>query len=141
MSRLEKNTNQRILFATLFSTLLFGFVGTVQGEPEELLIVRGYNGANFCDATIIGTGNSPTVKPQETLTNLSVNCGSSKNVTYKELRALLPNDHACITYLRKLRDQNNLTQIVKDPLPNNKYHCLLSELTPKQFVSGSKWQN
>lgn len=115
--------------------------GASAGGPEEMLIVRGYNLNSPCDAAIIGTGNTPPVGPKEPLTDLSVSCGSSKKVTIQQLRQPLPNAHACVTFLRKLRDKNKLTQLVADPTPENQYHCLLSVITPNQFIAGSKWEN
>jgi len=152
MPYLNMTTHPIKLFVTIYVLLLSGCNSSspttisnyelmAKKGSGELLIVRGYNGGSPCNAAVIGNGNSPSVGPKELLTNLSISCGDSKKVTYADLRAPLPSTHACVTYLRKLNDQNQDTQVVKDPIDGNRYHCLLSEITPKQFISGSKWQD
>ncbi len=102
-------------------------------------IVRGVNGTN-CDATAIGSGNQPPAKPTEDLTDLSVSCSQDPKVTVTALRAPLPNAHACVTTLDALRRVRPNVTIVADPAPGNGYHCLLDNITPRQFVSGATYQ-
>lgn len=103
-------------------------------------IVRGANGGT-CEATAIGNGNNPSVGVNEDLTNLSVSCSDQKGVSWSQLRAPLPNAHACVATLGDLRKRNKYVTIVGDPTDDNPYHCLLEDITPKQFVAGSNYQN
>ncbi|MGE3538759.1 MAG: hypothetical protein AB7N91_15175 [Candidatus Tectimicrobiota bacterium] len=103
-------------------------------------IVRGYNMGTPCDAMTIGNGNNPKVGPGEDLTNLSVSCSDDDKVSYTQLRASLPNPHACVATLGDLRKSRKEVTIVAAPETDNLYHCILDNITPKQFISGSKWQ-
>jgi hypothetical protein len=103
-------------------------------------IVRGMNGLS-CDATAIGNGNDPHVGPKTELTNLSVSCSDDTSVSYSQLRAPLPNPHACVSTLGSLRKQNRTVAVVRDGNNQNPYHCLLQNITPNQVVAGSKFQN
>ena len=97
-------------------------------------IVRG---ANACPLTAqaVGQGNNPPVRAKEPLTDLSVIASDDKRVTYNQLAAYVPHANYGFTTLGDLRKANKHVLIVRDPLPNNPYHCLLSVITPKEFVS------
>lgn len=101
-------------------------------------VVRGVN-QTACIPANIGNGNDPSVGPKEDLTNLSVSCSADKKVTFQQLRAPLQNNHACRTTIGALRKQNRYVAIVADPIDGNPYHCLLSDITPNQFVQGAKY--
>jgi hypothetical protein len=102
-------------------------------------LVRGSN-TNPCTAQAIGSGNVPPVGPTEDLTNLSVSCSEDKDVTYKELWDVLPQQHACGTTLADLRKERPDVTIVSDPTGANPYHCILDNITPREFVRAIKWQ-
>ena len=102
-------------------------------------IVRGSN-AVPCNAQAIGQGNSPPVRAAEDLTNLSVSCSDNKNVSYNELRNYLPHPHACGSTLDNLRKARRTVTIVSDPTNTNPYHCILSDITPEEFIRSIKWQ-
>jgi len=104
-------------------------------------IVRAVNGKDnpICTANVIGTGNDPSVGPSDELTNLSVSCSDDRQVTYSQLKQPLgANRSFCITTLGELRDKNKEVLIVADPEAGNPFHCLLSHITPKQFVAATK---
>jgi hypothetical protein len=101
---------------------------------EWTKIVRGANGCPLT-AQSVGDGNNPKVRPSEPLTDLSVNASDDKKVTYSTLAAGLPNTNYGFTTLGELRKANKFVLIVRDPLPNNPYHCLLSVITPKEVIS------
>lgn len=106
------------------------------GKPitaEWTKIVRGANGCPLT-AQSVGDGNNPKVGPSEPLSDLSVNASDDKQVSYAELAGWLPNAHYGFTTLGDLRKGNKFVLIVRDPLPNNPYHCLVSVITPKEFV-------
>ncbi|WP_269530904.1 hypothetical protein [Chitinimonas sp. BJYL2] len=103
-------------------------------------IVRGYNGGSPCAAATVGAGSMPSAGPKEDMSNLSVSCSDDKKVTWAQLREPLPNNHACVTTLDDLRKQNKYVTIVKDKTPDNAYHCVLSNITPTQFVNAAKHQ-
>jgi len=102
-------------------------------------IVRGSN-ALPCNAQTIGQGNSPSVGPKEDLTNLSVSCSDDKSVSYNELLNHLPHAHGCGSTLDDLRKARPSVTVVSDPTGGNPYHCILDNITPKEFISGIKWQ-
>ena len=103
-------------------------------------IVRGYNGGAPCDPTIIGAGSAPKAGPNEDMSNLSVSCSADGSVSWTRLREDLPNAHACVATLGDLRKQRREVTVVRDPTDDNPYHCVLSTITPRQFVSGSRYQ-
>ena len=108
-----------------------------RGKPitaEWTKIVRGANGCPLT-AQSVGDGNRPKVGPRESLTDLSVNASDDKKVTYEDLAAGLAHAEYGFTTLGDLRKANKSVLIVRDPLPTNPYHCLLSVITPKEFVS------
>lgn len=107
------------------------------GRPITDKWTKIVRGANVCPLTArsVGDGNNPKVGPNEPLSDLSVNASDDKKVSYAELAAGLPNAHFGFTTLDDLRKANQFVLIVRDPLPNNQYHCLLSVITPKEFVS------
>lgn len=102
-------------------------------------IVRGVNQTR-CEAGPIGDGNNPRVGPDEPLTDLSVSCSDDKAVTIADLRAPLANPHICWSDLERLRKANRHVLVVSSPEDDNPYHCLLSVITPRQFVSRSHWR-
>jgi hypothetical protein len=137
-------SNVPILVAALV-VLLQGCAGPRPDEPTSIQrgqpitaewtkIVRG---ANDCPLTAksVGDGNNPKVGPREPLSDLSVNASDDKKVTYAVLAAGLPNARYGFTTLGDLRKANKSVLIVRDPLPDNPYHCLLSVITPNEFVS------
>ncbi|QDH69079.1 hypothetical protein [Marilutibacter alkalisoli] len=103
-------------------------------------IVRGYNGGPPCDPQTIGDGSAPKAGPDEDMSNLSVSCSADRNVGWTQLRANLPNPHACVATLGDLRKQRREVTIVRDPTDDNPHHCVLSTITPRQFVRGSRYQ-
>lgn len=109
-----------------------------KGLGADTKVVRGVN-QTYCDATAIGNGSNPKVGKKEDMTNLSVSCSDNKKVSFDDLRAPLPSPHFCQTTIGKLRKKNKSVVIVSDPVPTNRYHCLLSRITPNQFVAGSKY--
>lgn len=111
---------------------------SIVGAPKNLLVVRGTNQPGNCVAQNVGNGNSPRVGVNELLTDLSVSCGDPAKVTIAQLKAPLPNAHACKSDLVKLRKKNKAVKLVKDPTGDNPYHCLLSDITPNEFVAGSQ---
>ena len=102
-------------------------------------VVRGVNGG-FCSGMAIGNGNDPKVKPTGDLTNLSVSCSKNKQDTVKELSQFLPNPHICYSTLQDLRKARREVVVVRDPIAENPYHCLLGTITPNQFISRSRYQ-
>ncbi|RRH93905.1 hypothetical protein EH240_28580 [Mesorhizobium tamadayense] len=89
----------------------------------------------------IGDGNNPKVDPSEDVDNLSVNCSDDKTVTESVLRSSLPaGTHIYSGTLETLRNSRKGVTLVRDPVPGNDYHCLLSNVTPKQFISGTSWK-
>lgn len=102
-------------------------------------VVRGYNNPSPCNASVIGTGNDPSVGPNQDLTDLSISCSDKDGVTVAQLRAPLPNPHLCYATLSMLRRARRDVAVVRDPTPTNPYHCLLMTITPNQFVSRAKW--
>lgn len=103
-------------------------------------IVRGYNGAAPCNPTVIGQGSLPKAGVKEDMSNPSVSCSDDKHDDWKALRKPLPNPHACVTTLGDLRKWRREVTLVRDPTDTNPHHCVLSTITPKQFVSGSRYR-
>jgi len=64
-------------------------------------------------------------------------------VTDKDLKAplRLPGRVFCVTTLKKLRKQRKEVTVVADETNDNPYHCLLSNITPKQFVAAAREQD
>jgi hypothetical protein len=114
--------------------------GTGPVTAKWTKIVRGVNQMR-CEAGPIGDGNDPQVGPNEPLTDLSVSCSDDRSVTLDQLRAPLLNPHICWSELEKLRRSNRHVLAVRAPTRDNPYHCLLSVITPKEFVSRSFWRN
>jgi hypothetical protein len=114
-----------------------GSTATRGGPPITAEWTKIVRGANSCPLTAqsVGDGNNPKVRPNEPLSDLSVNASDDKKVTYSTLAAGLPNPNYGFTTLGDLRKANKFVLIVRDPLPNNPYHCLLSVITPNEVVS------
>ncbi len=112
-------------------------VEVTNAKPITAAWTKIVRGANNCPLTAqsIGDGNNPKVGPNEPLTDLSVNASDDKKVSYTQLAANLPNPHYGFTTLGDLRKANKHILIVRDPLPGNPYHCLISVITPKQYAS------
>ncbi|MDH5824914.1 hypothetical protein QFW77_18265 [Luteimonas sp. RD2P54] len=127
------------LLAAIALVVGAGHAGNSVSDPAAK-IVRGFNGAAPCNAKAIGAGSSPAADPDEDMSNLSVSCSDDRNVTFSQLRQPLPNAHACVTTLGDLRAQRRAVAVVKDPTDDNPYHCVLSTITPREFVSGSRYQ-
>ena len=142
-TRLTTKFNSSLLFGVLAVFLQScttnrnyetSFVGKKPITAAWTKIVRG---ANACplSAKSVADGNNPKVGPNEPLTDLSVNASDDRRVTYKVLDAGLPNAYYGVTTLGDLRKANKFVLLVRDPLPGNPYHCLLSVITAKEFVS------
>lgn len=127
-----------VVFASLIGLCAWAGSNTITADTTK--IVRGFNAGAPCDPEKIGEGSSPKAGINEEMSNLSVSCSDDKRVTWQQLRAPLPNAHACIATLGDLRKRNKNITIVKDETRDNRYHCVLSNITPKQFVSGSRHQ-
>lgn len=134
-----KHRRSLSLFAAVALFSGGGHAGDSLSDPAAK-IVRGFTPLAPCTAQSIGAGSSPAAGPNEDMSNLSVSCSADKRVTWKQLRQPLPNPHACITTLGDLRKQRREVTVVKDPTPDNPYHCVLSTITPREFVSGSRYQ-
>ena len=111
-----------------------------KGHSKIVRAVNQQPSGNSCLPTVIGTGNDPAVGPSDDLTNLSVSCSDNEAVTFKQLEAPLagPNRVYCVTTLSKLRQKRSEVTVVRDPTPQNQYHCLLATITPKQFVAATR---
>jgi len=135
--------------AVLFTTVS-GSLSSVNAAGEKPIsaghtkIVRAVNlrEGNICIPKVIASGNTPPVKEDEELTDLSVSCSDDRAVDYVELEKPLAKDDRgyCLTTLKRLRDKNRSVKIVSNPTDDNPYHCLLSDITPKQFVAAVKEQ-
>jgi hypothetical protein len=104
------------------------------------LIVRAIHGSS-CDARAIAAGSSPKVAPEEEVEKLSVSCSDDASVGWSELRRGMGGAHACVVVLGDLRQAAPGLRVVRDPTPSDPYHCLVSGVTPNQFVSRASWQN
>jgi hypothetical protein len=109
----------------------------------DWVLVRGVNfdPANMAPpppAARVGAGNDPAVNANEMLTNLSVNCAKNPGPrTITEMIGLLPGDYY---YQVNLSNLGQSAKIAEDPKKGNQYHCLLSDVTPKTFVSKATWK-
>ena len=135
-------------FVIAFAICLFALQGCATKNSHEVSasiggkpitagwtkIVRGANNRPLT-AQSVGDGNNPKVGPKEPLTDLSVNASDDKSVDFKTLAAGLPNPYYGATTLDDLRKSNKMVLLVRDEKPGNKYHCLLSVITPAEFVS------
>lgn len=105
---------------------------------DVTLIVRGIHGAS-CDARAIGAGS--TVRAGKEVEKLGVSCSDDPSVGPEVLRKSLGGAHACVVLLGGLRQVAPGVRLVRDPTESDPYHCLLSGVTPNQFVSRATWRN
>ncbi len=102
-------------------------------------IVRGLN-VNQCIGNNVKNGaeNKPA-KATDPMDNLSVNCAEDASVTYKDLY-VGASPFQWTTTLGDLRKANSSVTLVAAPLPNNQYHCLVSNISANEFCSRGKVQ-
>ena len=102
-------------------------------------IVRGLN-ATACIGKNVKNGaeNKPT-KATDDMDNLSVNCAESSSVSFADLFAT-GSTAQWTTTLGNLRSANSNVTLVADPLPGNKKHCLISNISANEFCSKGKVQ-
>ena len=135
--------------ASLAVALVMGvliFAPSAMAEPvspvtaDVTLIARPIHGAG-CDVRTIAAGSSPRVTAAEEVEKLSVSCSDDPSVGWRELRKGLGGAHACVVVLGDLRQVAPGVRVVRDPTASDPNHCLLSGVTPNQFVSRATWQN
>jgi len=104
------------------------------------LVARAIHGAS-CDARAIGAGGRRRAAAKDEVEKLSVSCSDDPSVGMEVLRKGLGGSHACVVVLGDLRQAAPNVRLVRDPTASDPYRCLLSGVTPDQFVSRAAWRN
>jgi hypothetical protein len=125
---------------------VLSFAPSALAEPvmpvsaDVTLIVRAIHGTS-CDARALGAGSSPKAAAGEEMEKLIVSCSDDPAVGWSALQRGLGGAHACRVVLGDLRQIAPGVRVVRDPTESDPYRCVLSGVTPNQFVSHATWQH
>ena len=112
----------------------------------QAVIVRGVNSnSGKCTAKTIDSSTGSNDK----VSQLSVSCdneGKGKKGLKgadlaQDLRKGIDQAHACWTTLKMLQKKSSAVSVVRAPTRQNKHHCVVSGITPKQIAVVSKYLN
>jgi hypothetical protein len=101
-------------------------------NQARAVVIRGVNG-QFCDPNGIAQGSDPSVKPDQDVQNLSVNC-AGEGADVNKLRKSLPQAHICWATLAELEGRRSDVIVETDPLSDNPNHCLVRDISPDEMV-------